>query len=48
MRGYLTEQGLPQDSVTAQGFGKSEPVADNNTAAGRQKNRRVEIVVWVK
>lgn len=45
VRGYLTEQGLSQDSVTAQGFGKSEPVADNNTAAGRQKNRRVEIVV---
>ena len=45
VRGYLTEQGLAPDSVTAQGFGKSEPVADNNTAAGRQKNRRVEIVV---
>jgi outer membrane protein OmpA-like peptidoglycan-associated protein len=45
VRSYLTEQGLAQDSVTAQGFGKSEPVADNNTAAGRQKNRRVEIVV---
>src|SRR6476469_842341 len=45
VRGYLTEQGLPQDSVTAQGFGKSETVADNNTAAGRQTNRRVEIVV---
>ena len=45
VRGYLTEQGLPQDSVTAQGFGKTEPVADNNTAAGRQNNRRVEIVV---
>ena len=45
VRGYLAEQGLPTDSVTAQGFGKSEPVADNTTAAGRQKNRRVEIVV---
>jgi outer membrane protein OmpA-like peptidoglycan-associated protein len=45
VRDYLTEQGLAQDSVTAQGFGKSEPVADNDTAAGRQKNRRVEIVV---
>jgi outer membrane protein OmpA-like peptidoglycan-associated protein len=45
VRGYLTEQGLPQGSVTAQGFGRSEPVADNHTAAGRQKNRRVEIVV---
>ena len=46
VRGYLAEQGLPTVSVTAQGFGKSEPVADNTTAAGRQKNRRVEIVVW--
>jgi outer membrane protein OmpA-like peptidoglycan-associated protein len=45
VRGYLTEQGLAQDSVTAQGFGKAMPVADNNTTAGRQRNRRVEIVV---
>jgi outer membrane protein OmpA-like peptidoglycan-associated protein len=45
VRDYLTAEGLAQDSVTAQGFGKSEPVADNNTAMGRQKNRRVEIVV---
>jgi outer membrane protein OmpA-like peptidoglycan-associated protein len=45
VRGYLEEQGLAQDSVTAQGLGKSMPVADNDTAAGRQKNRRVEIVV---
>ena len=45
VRGYLTEEGLNPDSLTAQGFGKTEPVADNNTAAGRQKNRRVEIVV---
>jgi outer membrane protein OmpA-like peptidoglycan-associated protein len=45
VRGYLTEQGLTQDSVTAQGFGKFMPVAGNDTAAGRQQNRRVEIVV---
>ncbi len=45
VRGYLNEQGLEQGSVTAQGFGKSMPVADNDSAAGRQKNRRVEIVV---
>jgi len=31
--------------VTAQGFGKTRPVADNGTAAGRQLNRRVEMVV---
>jgi len=45
VRGYLTGQGLPPDKVTAHGFGKTMPVADNSTAAGRQKNRRVEIVV---
>jgi outer membrane protein OmpA-like peptidoglycan-associated protein len=45
VRGYLVEQGLADGSVTAQGFGKSMPVADNDTAAGRQKNRRVEIIV---
>jgi outer membrane protein OmpA-like peptidoglycan-associated protein len=45
VRSYLVEQGLAPDSVTSQGFGKSTPVADNTTAAGRQKNRRVEIVV---
>ena len=42
---YLTSQGLNPDIMTAQGYGPSDPVADNNTAAGRQKNRRVEIVV---
>src|SRR6185295_9403877 len=35
VRGYLTEQGLHQDSVTAQGFGKSEPVADKSTAVSK-------------
>lgn len=45
VRSYLIEQGLGESSVTAQGFGKTMPVADNATAAGRQKNRRVEIIV---
>ena len=45
VRSYLLEQGLADANVTAQGFGKSSPVADNSTPAGRQKNRRVEIVV---
>ena len=45
VRAYLIGQGLNQDRITSQGFGKSMPVADNTSAAGRQKNRRVEIVV---
>jgi outer membrane protein OmpA-like peptidoglycan-associated protein len=45
VREYLITQGLPDGTVTATGFGKANPVADNETAAGRQKNRRVEIVV---
>ncbi len=45
VRDYLTEQGVPRESVAARGFGKSEPIASNDTAAGRQRNRRVELVV---
>ena len=45
VRSYLVSQGLNSGIVTAQGFGKSRPVADNGTAAGRQQNRRVEMVV---
>ena len=42
---YLAAQGIPTDSMTATGLGPADPVADNSTAAGRQKNRRVEIVI---
>jgi outer membrane protein OmpA-like peptidoglycan-associated protein len=45
VRSYLIAQGLNSSNISAQGFGKSSPVADNRTEAGRQKNRRVEIVV---
>ena len=45
VRNFLIQQGLTADSVTAVGLGKTSPVADNSTAAGRQKNRRVEIIV---
>jgi len=45
VRSYLIEQGLSEGQVTSKGFGKTMPIADNNTPAGRQKNRRVEIIV---
>jgi len=45
VRSYLAEQGLPGSSMTAAGFGKTRPVTSNDTAEGRQKNRRVELVV---
>jgi outer membrane protein OmpA-like peptidoglycan-associated protein len=45
VRDYLVGQGIASDNVTAKGFGKDDPVASNDTAAGRQKNRRVEMVV---
>jgi outer membrane protein OmpA-like peptidoglycan-associated protein len=45
VRDYLVQQGLSMNSVTAKGFGKTLPVASNETAAGRQQNRRVELVV---
>lgn len=42
---YLKRQGVPEMNVTTRGFGESTPVADNTKAAGRQQNRRVELVV---
>jgi outer membrane protein OmpA-like peptidoglycan-associated protein len=45
VRAYLIEQGINPDSVTSKGFGKANPVVSNDTAAGRQQNRRVEMVV---
>jgi outer membrane protein OmpA-like peptidoglycan-associated protein len=45
VRTYLISQGVDSNSIVARGFGKSKPVADNATAAGRQQNRRVELVV---
>jgi outer membrane protein OmpA-like peptidoglycan-associated protein len=45
VREYLIGQGVPAATVTASGFGKAAPVASNDTAAGRQRNRRVDMVV---
>jgi outer membrane protein OmpA-like peptidoglycan-associated protein len=45
VRTYLTQQGVPEGSTTAMGFGKTRPIATNDTSEGRQQNRRVELVV---
>ena len=45
VRTYMVQQGVNGDSIVSRGLGKSQPVADNMTAAGRQVNRRVELVV---
>jgi outer membrane protein OmpA-like peptidoglycan-associated protein len=45
VRDFLIAQGVAGSSITAKGFGKADPVASNDTAEGRQKNRRVQLVV---
>jgi outer membrane protein OmpA-like peptidoglycan-associated protein len=45
VRDFLVQQGVGINAVSARGFGKTTPVASNDTAAGRQLNRRVEMVV---
>ncbi len=45
VRDYLVQQGVSSNSVSARGFGNSLPVASNDNFAGRQQNRRVELLV---
>jgi outer membrane protein OmpA-like peptidoglycan-associated protein len=45
VRDYLVRQGVAANSVSAEGFGNSSPVASNDNSAGRQQNRRVELLV---
>jgi outer membrane protein OmpA-like peptidoglycan-associated protein len=45
VRIYLVQQGVSTNTVTAQGFGNTSPVASNDNSAGRQENRRVELLV---
>jgi len=40
---YLTTIGIPGSRLTSEGYGETRPIATNNTKAGRQQNRRVEI-----
>ena len=45
VRDYLVQQGISTSAIEARGFGKTEPIATNDTAEGRQQNRRVELVL---
>jgi outer membrane protein OmpA-like peptidoglycan-associated protein len=45
VRDYLVQQGVVANSVSSTGFGNTSPVASNDNSAGRQENRRVELVV---
>jgi outer membrane protein OmpA-like peptidoglycan-associated protein len=45
VRAYFVQQGISNGAIEARGFGKSEPIASNDTAEGRQQNRRVELIL---
>jgi outer membrane protein OmpA-like peptidoglycan-associated protein len=45
VRSFLVQEGIKSETITASGYGESRPVATNETAEGRQQNRRVELVV---
>jgi outer membrane protein OmpA-like peptidoglycan-associated protein len=45
VRDALTGLGIARDRILTKGFGKGSPVAGNDTAAGRQQNRRVEVII---
>lgn len=45
VRDFLAQQGVPASAISARGFGKAQPVTTNDTADGRQRNRRVELIV---
>jgi outer membrane protein OmpA-like peptidoglycan-associated protein len=45
VRSFLTSQGVPDANIVTRGYGQEDPIAGNDTASGRQMNRRVELVV---
>ncbi len=48
VKGFLVEQGIDEGRLTAKGLGMTMPIADNSTKEGRQKNRRVDLVIQDK
>jgi OOP family OmpA-OmpF porin len=48
IRGYLEKKGIPENRLTAIGYGSSQPVADNRKVAGRAANRRVEFKLSIE
>jgi outer membrane protein OmpA-like peptidoglycan-associated protein len=45
VQAYLSQQGVSASSISIHGFGEANPIASNDSSAGRQQNRRVELVV---
>jgi outer membrane protein OmpA-like peptidoglycan-associated protein len=45
VKSYLTAQGIGSLRLSASGKGQNDPVAGNDSAAGRQQNRRVEVII---
>ena len=44
--GYLGTQNVNSARIATEGYGKSQPIASNDTAEGRAQNRRVEVAIW--
>lgn len=45
VKDYLVSQSVPDNEISAAGYGKNDPIADNSTSSGRAQNRRVQLVV---
>ncbi|MEZ4916092.1 MAG: OmpA family protein [Chitinophagales bacterium] len=45
VKDFLMKKGVSGDKIITKGFGETKPVASNDTAAGRQENRRVEMTI---